>query len=129
MLAWCRGELGVAWAQLLTARRSQSAERVIEDLLTRASSADPMCPCHGLLGQIDFLIDARKAGVPGARQALSALSRQAFGRLIAGEACSDHAHSVETPGLLMGLAGGGYTLLRLLDPDRTPSLLMLEAVA
>jgi lantibiotic modifying enzyme len=34
---------------------------------------------------------------------------------------------VETPGLMLGLAGIGYGLLRLADPDRVPSVLALEA--
>jgi class II lanthipeptide synthase len=32
---------------------------------------------------------------------------------------------VETPGLMTGLAGIGYGLLRLADPERAPSLLSL----
>ena len=33
---------------------------------------------------------------------------------------------VETPGLMQGLAGIGYGLLRLADPQRTPSVLAVE---
>ena len=33
---------------------------------------------------------------------------------------------VETPGLMTGLAGIGYGLLRLAEPRRTPSVLALE---
>ncbi|GCE21149.1 hypothetical protein KDK_49490 [Dictyobacter kobayashii] len=33
--------------------------------------------------------------------------------------------NVETPGLMMGLAGIGYQLLRLAEPERVPSVLML----
>jgi lantibiotic modifying enzyme len=33
--------------------------------------------------------------------------------------------NVETPGLLLGLAGIGYELLRLAEPERVPSLLTL----
>jgi lantibiotic modifying enzyme len=33
---------------------------------------------------------------------------------------------VETPGLMTGIAGIGYGLLRLADPDRVPSVLTLQ---
>ncbi|NJL57749.1 hypothetical protein HC928_23425 [bacterium] len=33
---------------------------------------------------------------------------------------------VETPGLMMGLAGIGYQLLRLANPQSVPSILTLE---
>jgi lantibiotic modifying enzyme len=32
---------------------------------------------------------------------------------------------VETPGLMLGLAGIGYQMLRLAEPDRVPSVLAL----
>jgi lantibiotic modifying enzyme len=35
-------------------------------------------------------------------------------------------HGVETPGLLLGLAGTGYGLLRMAAPDRVPSVLTLD---
>ena len=33
---------------------------------------------------------------------------------------------IETPGLMVGLAGIGYQLLRIAEPDRVPSILLLE---
>ena len=36
--------------------------------------------------------------------------------------------AVETPGLLMGLAGIGYELLRIANPDQVPSVLALESL-
>lgn len=36
---------------------------------------------------------------------------------------------VETPGLMIGLAGIGYGLLRLADPVRVPSILVLDPPA
>jgi len=34
-------------------------------------------------------------------------------------------HGVETPGLMVGLAGIGYALLRLAAPEQMPSVLLL----
>lgn len=36
------------------------------------------------------------------------------------------ARPIETPGLMFGLAGTGYALLRLADPERVPSILVLD---
>jgi lantibiotic modifying enzyme len=39
------------------------------------------------------------------------------------------SHAIESPGLMTGLAGIGYGLLRVADPQATPSVLTLEAPA
>ncbi|NOY84992.1 MAG: hypothetical protein GXO96_09285, partial [Nitrospirae bacterium] len=36
--------------------------------------------------------------------------------------------NVESPGLMTGLAGIGYGMLRLADPDQVPCLLLLESL-
>ena len=43
-----------------------------------------------------------------------------------GARCGTPAH-VPSPGIMNGLSGIGYGLLRLADPDLVPSLLTLEA--
>jgi len=43
-----------------------------------------------------------------------------------GARCGTPAH-VPSPGIMNGLSGIGYGLLRLADPDQVPSLLTLEA--
>ena len=37
-----------------------------------------------------------------------------------------HGRAVETPGLMTGLAGIGYGLLRVAEPERVPAVLVLE---
>ena len=86
--------------------------------------------CHGDLGHLDVLLHAAQrvdgswwsgAGERLARETLIGIAER--GCLV-----SRQAHLVP-PGLMIGLAGIGYGLLRLADPDRVPSVLVLAPPA
>jgi len=85
------------------------------------------CLCHGDLGNLDFLLQARQALADPAldgpidRQTLTTLASIARDGWLCGT-----RGGVESPGLMSGLAGIGYGLLRLADPERVPSVLTLE---
>ncbi|HXQ15254.1 MAG TPA: lanthionine synthetase LanC family protein, partial [Caulobacteraceae bacterium] len=126
MLAWCRGGVGAALA-LLRLGRPAVAET---EALVQAVAADggaALCPCHGALGVLEFLEAAKGAGFAGAASALDRLRAEILARVIGGELCADPCHRIEAPGLMMGLAGTGWSLLRVLDPARFPSVLTLGA--
>jgi lantibiotic modifying enzyme len=84
------------------------------------------CLCHGDLGNVELLLEAgRRLGAPE-------WTEKAY--RIAGGVLADIASSgwrlgmprgAEPPGLMVGLAGIGYGLLRLADPDAVPSVLLL----
>jgi lantibiotic modifying enzyme len=83
--------------------------------------------CHGDLGNLDFLLlasglfdrpDLARQIHRFTRIVLSSMKRE-------GWLCGT-AGSVEAPGLMNGLAGVGYGLLRLADPGGVPSVLALE---
>lgn len=79
--------------------------------------------CHGELGIAEVL-----AAVPGgepARRRHAGLVLDAIDRY---GPCCGTPDGVPTPGLLTGLAGIGYGLLRLGFPNRVPSALLLEPV-
>jgi lantibiotic modifying enzyme len=79
--------------------------------------------CHGELGIAEVL-----AAVPGcetARRRHAGLILDAIDRY---GPCCGTPDGVPTPGLLSGLAGIGYGLLRLGYPARVPSALLLEPV-
>jgi len=130
VLAWCRGGIGTALAaSRLHHPARHASEKLVRD--TVATLADPpndpaLCVCHGLFGVLEFLEAARDAGVDGAEPALQLLRGEALARVFAGELCADHNHRLETPGLMKGIAGTGYALLRMLHPDCVPSVLTLE---
>jgi lantibiotic modifying enzyme len=85
------------------------------------------CLCHGDLGNLDFLLLARRAledpslDGPIARQ----IERTLAGIERDGWLCGTRGQ-VESPALMNGFAGIGYGLLRLADPGRVPSVLALQ---
>ncbi len=83
--------------------------------------------CHGDLGNLELLQQASQTLGEPVWQAH--VSRLASALLDAGEARGWQCgvpFGVETPGLMAGLAGIGYELLRLSDPEQVPCVLILE---
>lgn len=82
--------------------------------------------CHGDLGNLELLLQASSVldkpewGFQVER--ISAMILDSFDRY--GWLCGN-PQRVESPGLMTGLAGIGYGLLRLAEPSRVPSVLVL----
>ncbi|MCX3061675.1 lanthionine synthetase LanC family protein, partial [Streptomyces beihaiensis] len=125
---WCRGLAGTALSA--TAPGGHADER----LLAVAATVGVGPPrnhslCHGDLGVLEPLVQSRAAGDERAAAALDL----AASRLL----CSIDRHGlrcgtpggVPTPGLLTGLAGIGYGLLRLGFGHLIPSVLLLRPAA
>jgi len=132
MVMWCHGAPGIAFGRLLSLRHLDGPEVRAElstalETTLRSGFGGSHCLCHGDLGAIEVLNLAGKVlGEPRWTQA--ALQRAAVvvrqGRE-GGWRCGLPRGS-ESPGLLMGLAGIGYGLLRLSAPEHVPSILSLE---
>jgi type 2 lantibiotic biosynthesis protein LanM len=133
-MAWCYGAPGVGLSRLDAA--SSGAPLVREDLelaltatLERGFGYNH-CLCHGDLGNLDVLLLARKAlhrpelDREIARRAWSVLASMDRHGFLSGTPVG-----IESPGLMNGLAGIGYGLLRLADPEGVPSVLALERAA
>ncbi|MEO7275964.1 MAG: type 2 lanthipeptide synthetase LanM family protein [Vicinamibacterales bacterium] len=131
MTAWCHGAPGIGLARLRAAAQMPDADsrREIDVAIGTVLGQGAMrsqCLCHGELGNLELLLEA-------ADPADAALSRQVQARVTGltaaltqdGPVCGSPGQ-VETPGLLTGLAGIGYGLLRLSDPGRFPSVLALD---
>jgi lantibiotic modifying enzyme len=83
--------------------------------------------CHGDLGNVDFLLlaSARLAD-PRWPAETGRLAGAILGSIERNGWLCGVPLAVETPGLMTGLAGIGYGLLRLAVPTRVPSVLVLE---
>ncbi len=129
-LAWCRGGLGVSLAALrVGADVVSEATILVRDIAKQSDttiSQAGICSCHGLIGTLEFLDAATKAGIVGAAAVHERLFRQTLARIAHGEWCSDQIELPESPGMMLGLAGTGYALLRAID-DSVPSLLTLDS--
>jgi len=131
MCAWCHGAPGVAFGRLDSLRFLDDAA-MREDIATAVDATlaggfgKGHSLCHGDLGNLEILaLAAELVGTPGLAGRV--------GRLTGGvlESIREHGWRFgllglgEVPGLMLGLAGIGYGLLRLAEPERVPSVLRL----
>ena len=131
MVAWCHGAAGIGLARLGAlpyhddaATRAEVYEAV-QALLAEGFGRNHSL-CHGDMGNLETLLTAT--------QLLPELyTGEKVGPLQASLLQSMDEHGwrggmpmeVETPGLMLGLAGTGYALLRQAAPGRVPSVLLL----
>ncbi len=121
---WCHGAAGLALAQTLlpVSTRPDAIEAFADGPVRRDLSL-----CHGELGMTEVL--TMLTGTDRQTDAARALRRRT-GLLLTvlrrhGPLCGVPGE-VPTPGLLTGLAGIGYGLLRLAAPQQVPSVLLLH---
>ncbi|WP_427888084.1 type 2 lanthipeptide synthetase LanM family protein [Kribbella sp. GL6] len=124
---WCWGDAGTALA------RASAGVPADLDTYVRAATERPVLAdlslCHGELGAVEPLLWLAARGYP----ATEAARRRRAGLVLAaveqyGPQCGTPNY-VPSPGLLTGLAGIGYGLLRLAFPERVPSVLLLQPTA
>ncbi len=127
-MAWCHGAPGIALARLHGQRLpgcsglSRDAAIAVQATLRRGFggvSGGSHCLCHGDMGNLEVLLQSGDR--EGALQAAAGVLR---GARVHGWRTSGPG-GVELPGLMMGLAGIGYQLLRVEDPESVPAVLML----
>ena len=132
LLAWCHGAPGVGIGRILCLPQLGPELRPdIEaalDVTRRAGFGENQSLCHGDLGNLELFAMAA-ATLPGTD--LAEETGQLLGGIVAGLEENGYIcglpHGVQSPGLLTGLAGIGYGLLRFADPAGTPSVLTLQA--
>jgi lantibiotic modifying enzyme len=130
-VAWCHGASGIALARLGTLA-------LLDDPATRSEIAlalQTTCEagfglnhalCHGDLGNLDVLLAAQQVlGRPEDELEVARRTAQVFESIERQGWITGVPLHRETPGLLTGLAGIGYELLRLARPKLVPSVLLL----
>lgn len=131
--AWCYGAPGIGLARLSTLGELDDEETRAEiEVALRTTLAQGFGQnhslCHGDLGNIELLSEyarlTRDARYEREVARLSAVILESIERV--GWLCGLPS-GVESPGLMTGLTGIGYGLLRLAAPGRVPSVLMLDA--
>lgn len=131
MTTWCHGAAGVGLARLDSLPQ-------LDDELIRAEIATAMRTtlaqgfgrnhslCHGDLGNVDILMQSGEKldddDLRSQVRRLTAIILESINEY--GWICGT-PQGVESPGLMTGLAGIGYGLLRLAEPLRVPSVLTL----
>jgi lantibiotic modifying enzyme len=116
--SWCQGISGLAVAFPAHLDRSIEIIGGLPPLMSHTL-------CHGELGCLDPIVAAAQDGHPVADAVLARRGALLLGSIEdRGPRCAT-PEAIATPGLLDGLAGIGYGLLRLACPDRVPSVLLL----
>jgi len=135
MVGWCHGAPGIALARIDSLphkddRETRDEIRIALRKTVALDSGTNHCLCHGDLGNLDILLHAAQRvddswwSEAGKRLASDTLAT------IAGRGCLFGTQpSLASPGLMLGLAGIGYGLLRLAYPERLPSVLVLAPPA
>jgi len=130
--AWCHGAPGIGLSRLDLLGSLE--DEIVRDEIRAAVAAtvrfgfgDNHSLCHGDLGNLELLSSAaRKFDDPALRTMVANVARAILDDVrVTGWRCGNPMR-VESPGLMTGLAGIGYGLLRLADPERVPSILLLE---
>jgi lantibiotic modifying enzyme len=129
---WCNGASGIALAWLACAGHVDDP-RLREDVAIAVETTEETgfgfnhCLCHGDLGNLDVLDRAARAGIERiTRERTRSLAAEVLESIDQRGWLTGYPLGLEAPGLMMGLAGIGYGLLRLADPERVPSALLLE---
>jgi type 2 lantibiotic biosynthesis protein LanM len=132
MTAWCHGAAGIGLARIHSLEHLNDAQvREEIEIALKTTVAHGLggshCLCHGDLGNLELLLQAGRTGRDS--RWTTVIDEAAAATLHDIETCGYLCGSpagVETPGLMTGLAGIGYGLLRLAQPDVVPSVLVLE---
>jgi type 2 lantibiotic biosynthesis protein LanM len=129
MSYWCNGSAGIGLARLRCLDHfedDQFCEEIgaaIEATLRGFGLNHSLC--HGDLGNMEFLAEAKSFVAELNLDADGVLAQVLASMRLHGYICG-HPGGLESPGLMMGLAGIGYGLLRQAFPDDAPCALLLE---
>jgi len=134
MVAWCTGAAGVGIGRLgLLKRMNMNDPRVTEELNIAVQTTLKEgfglnhSLCHGDLGNLDFLLTA---GLHLKNESLVETVYKYTTSILSSlkkyGAVTGTLMRVENPGLMTGLSGIGYELLRLARPEAVPSVLLME---
>jgi len=135
LVAWCHGATGIGLSRLhMLDHFDDSAIRSEIDAAVHTTFdwgvGDNQSLCHGALGNLDFLLQAgRLLGDRDIAVSASGMTRAVLDDIASHGWKCGLPLSAESPGLMTGLAGIGYGLLRIADPSRIPSVLLLDPPA
>jgi len=134
-VAWCHGAPGIGLARLAALaylddeQIRQEIEIALDTTLKRGFGHNQSI-CHGDLGNLETVLVATQVlDEPRYCTDLKRLTALVFNGIQEHGWVTGVPLGVETPGLMTGLAGIGYELLRLAEPERVPSVLLLASPA
>lgn len=133
MVAWCHGAPGIGLARLASLAFINDGaihaeiEAALSTTLAHGFGRNHSL-CHGDMGNLDVLLVAKQR-LPQAqeyKEHVKHLSSALLESIEEQEWVTGVPLGIETPGLMIGIAGIGYALLRLVAPEQVPSVLLLD---
>lgn len=131
MTAWCHGAPGIGLSRLAALQYVDDATiRQEIDIALKTTLAEGFgrnhSLCHGDFGNLETLLMATSIlDEPRYREQLERITAMLLESIDSSGWITGVPLGVETPGLMTGLAGIGYELLRLAAPEQVPSVLLL----
>ncbi|MDA8018368.1 MAG: type 2 lantipeptide synthetase LanM family protein [Thermoanaerobaculia bacterium] len=132
---WCHGAPGVIVSRALILRHEPSDVlreeiRIAARTTLAGGFGRNHSLCHGDLGNLESLVCA-DAACPelDLRDDIDRRYQDVAGQLSLGSWRCGLPMAIETPGLMVGLAGIGFGLLRRLAPDKVPAVLALRPIS
>jgi type 2 lantibiotic biosynthesis protein LanM len=131
--SWCHGAPGIGLARVKMLKYLDDPEIASEiDIAARTTLANGFGSnhslCHGDMGNLDFLLEANNC--TDTTELKVSMNHRIQHTLDAITSCGYKCGNIlnaESPGLMTGIAGIGYELLRLAEPTKVPSVLTLSA--
>jgi type 2 lantibiotic biosynthesis protein LanM len=130
-MAWCHGAPGIGLSRLLSLphlddQEVQSEIQVALQTTLSRGFGNGHSLCHGDFGNLELLLEASLTlGEPRWHAEVSRIAGILLESISQNGRLCGNPIGVESPGLMTGLAGIGYELLRLTDPKCIPSILAL----
>ena len=132
MNAWCHGAPGIGLARLCCLPYLDDVEirteinTALNTTLSQGFGRNHSL-CHGDLGNLELLLKASQIlDNPSCKTQVHRLSSIILESIEKHGCLCGVPLGVETPALMTGIAGIGYQLLRLAEPECIPSVLLLE---
>jgi type 2 lantibiotic biosynthesis protein LanM len=132
-VAWCHGAPGIGLMRLkllpfleYDSLAHKEIRTALNTTILKGFEGDHSL-CHGDFGNLEFLLQASQS-LPETRwqRELSRLTAATLDSIQRRGWICGLPQGIEVPGLMTGLAGIGYELLRLAEPSLVPSVLTLE---
>lgn len=128
---WCHGAAGIALAWLACSQHLHEAwirdEAEIAVRTTRETGFGfNHSLCHGDLGNAEALLKAAEFGIATSMEEVGVLGAEVVASIEEAGCITGYPFGIEAPGLMMGLSGIGFGLMRLAAPEAVPSILLLE---
>ena len=129
---WCHGAPGIGLARIDSPNRHRDKRTQTEIEIALNTTLEKgfglsHCLCHGDFGNWETLnatlnFDSELIS----KEELISASNSIYHHYMTHGTITGSPNGIEVPGLMLGLAGIGYGLLRMADPDQVPSVLLLE---